>query len=90
MMSDKHKDTRSLVERIDGQPGLREQIEKLVTITEAAVGTPDSLDDIEELIIQEGHNLQKCIFQNWANNKQQVIQDVSHRDADLRQSGKKK
>lgn len=90
MMNDKHKDPRSLVERIDSQPGLREQIEKLVTITEAAAGTPDSLDDIEELIIQEGHKLQKYIFQNWANNKQQAIQEVSHSNADLRQSGKKK
>ena len=35
-MSDKHKDTRNLLERIDNQPGLREQIEKLVTIAEAA------------------------------------------------------
>lgn len=89
-MSDKHKDTCNLLERIDNQPGLREQIEKLVTIAEAAAGTPDALDDIEELILQAGPQLQKCIFQNWLNNKQQAIQEVSNRNTDLHQSGKKK
>lgn len=79
-----------MLERIDNQPGLREQIEKLVTIAEAAAGTPDVLDDIEELILQAGPQLQKCIFQNWLNNKQRAIQEVSHRNPDLHQSGKKK
>lgn len=89
-MSDKPKDTRNLLERIDHQPGLREQIERLVTIAEAAAGTPDALDDIEELILQAGPKLQKCILQNWLSNKQQAIREVSHRNPDWHQSGKKK
>lgn len=89
-MSDKYKDTRNLLKRIDNQPGLREQIEKLVTIAEAAAGTPDALDDIEELILQAGPKLQKCIFQNWLTNKEQAVQEVSHRNPNLHQSGKKK
>jgi hypothetical protein len=89
-MSAKPKDTRNLLERIDNQPGLREQIEHLVTIAEAAAGTPDALDDIEELVLQAGPKLQKCILQNWLNSKQQAIQEVSHRNPDWHQSGKKK
>ncbi len=46
-----HKDILNLylLERINRQPGLREQIEKLVTLAEAAKGTPDNGNDIEEL-----------------------------------------
>jgi hypothetical protein len=84
------KGNRSLMERIESQPGLREKIEKLVTIAEAAAGTPDSLDDIEGLILHEGRELQKDILQKWANSKHESIATATNSNTDLRQSGKKK
>ena len=87
-----HKDISDvqLMERINRQPGLREQIEKLVTIAEASRGTPDNGNDIEELVVQAGRQLQKDVLQSWANNKHQEIMEATHRNIDLRQSGKKK
>ncbi len=87
-----HKDISDLhlLERINRQPGLREQIEKLVTLAEAAKGTPDNGNDIEELVVQAGRQLQKEVLQSWANNKHQEIMDTTHRNIHLRQSGKKK
>ena len=89
-MSHKDHSDISLLERINKQPGLRERIEKLVTIAEAAQGTPDNGNDIEELIIQEGRSLQKEVLQSWANNKHQEIMETTQRSTHLRQSGKKK
>jgi hypothetical protein len=89
-MSHKDYSDISLLERINKQPGLRERIEKLVTIAEAGQGTPDNGNDIEELIIQEGRSLQREVLQSWANNKHQEIMETTHRNPDLRQSGKKK
>ena len=57
---------RTLEERLQAHPHLRDRIHQILSIAEDAEGKIDKADEAEERVIEELRKLGQEVLQNWA------------------------
>lgn len=82
---------RTLEERLQSHPHLRERIDQILNIAEDAEGDIDKADEAEERVIEELRRLGQEVLQNWAvrKEKQKVEEIKEELDRKIKGHGKK-
>jgi G:T-mismatch repair DNA endonuclease (very short patch repair protein) len=82
---------RTLEERLQAHPHLRNRIHQILRIAEDAEGKIDKADEAEERVIEELRKLGQEVLQNWAvgKEKQKVDQLKEELDHSITGHGKK-
>jgi len=82
---------RTLEERLQAHPHLRDRIHQILSIAEDAEGKIDKADEAEERVIEELRKLGQEVLQNWAvgKEKQKVEQLKKELDRKISGHGKK-
>jgi hypothetical protein len=81
------KPTKSLEERLQAHPQLKEHLLGLLELAESGI---DSADEVEALAVEGSKGLGRQVIQEWAEQQAQVkSQAVREADADVSSKGKK-
>lgn len=81
------KSTKSLEERLQAHPELKEKVLGLLDLAESGI---DSADEVEALAVEGSKGLGRQVIQEWAEEQAQVkAQAVRETDADVSSKGKK-
>ena len=82
---------RTLEERLQAHPHLRNRVLQILNIAEDAEGKIDKADDAEQRVIEELQKLGQEVLQNWAVGKeeQKVAQLKEELDRSITGHGKK-
>ena len=82
---------RTIEERLQAHPHLRDRIFQILSIAEDAEGKIDKADEAEERVIEELRKLGQEVLQDWAigKEKQKVEQMEKELDREIRGHGKK-
>ncbi len=81
------KPTKSLEERLQAHPELKEQLLGLLELAESSI---DSADEVEALAVEGSKGLGRQVIQEWAEQRaQEKAQAERETDADVSSKGKK-
>jgi hypothetical protein len=82
-----HERKRSLEERLNAHPHLRERVDQILAIVEDAQGDIDKADEAERRVIEQLRKLGQEVLQDWAVGKEEQKVEQLQADATRKVTG---